>query len=63
MFLCSLFYSGQRNIRPHIKFNIDPGTLKRQFSCILLTYQLDDLNENPVISRGGHEFEEEGGQG
>lgn len=26
---------------------------------ILLTYQLDDLNENPVISRGGHEFEEE----
>lgn len=30
--------------------------------CDLLTYQLDDLNKNPVISRGCHEFEEERGQ-
>lgn len=26
------------------------------------TYQLDDLNENPVISRRRHEFEEKRGQ-
>lgn len=25
----------------------------------LLTYQLDDLNENPVVSGRSHEFEEE----
>lgn len=29
---------------------------------ILSTYQFDDLNENPVVGRGGHEFEEERGQ-
>lgn len=29
---------------------------------LLLTHQLDDLDENPVIGGGGHEFEEEGGQ-
>lgn len=26
------------------------------------TYQFDDLNENPVISRRSHEFEEKGSQ-
>lgn len=31
-------------------------------SWILLTHQLDDLDENPVIGGGGHEFEEEWGQ-
>lgn len=30
--------------------------------CVLLTYQLDDLNENPVVGRGGHEFEEKWSQ-
>lgn len=29
---------------------------------MLLTHQLDDLDENPVIGGGGHEFEEERGQ-
>jgi len=26
------------------------------------TYQLDDLNEDPVVGGGGHELEEEWGQ-
>ena len=30
--------------------------------CVLSTDQLDDLDEDPVVSRGGHEFEEERGQ-
>lgn len=29
---------------------------------LFMTHQLDDLDENPVIGGGGHEFEEEWGQ-
>lgn len=29
---------------------------------MLLTHQLDDLDEDPVIGGGGHEFEEKWGQ-
>lgn len=29
---------------------------------MLLTHQLDDLDENPVIGGGSHEFEEKWGQ-
>lgn len=29
---------------------------------MLSTYQLDNLDENPVIGGGGHEFKEEWGQ-
>lgn len=27
------------------------------------TYQFDDLDEDPVVSGGGHQFKEKGGQG
>lgn len=36
--------------------------LKLGFSSIPLTYQLNDLDENPVIGRWGHELEEKWGQ-
>lgn len=32
------------------------------YISLLSTHQLDDLDENPVVGGGGHEFEEEWGQ-
>lgn len=46
-----------------------PNSQPRHFQCrpkmyisLLSTHQLDDLDENPVVGGGGHEFEEEWGQ-